>query len=143
MGNTFTLTVAKGVFASAGSQLIAHLHMSHNVNNLVNHFVCKGKYRRFKFTDSIEESLLQICAIISERYEWIDFLKIGVDNNHVRFLIQSVLSRSPSEIDHPVKSITVRRIFAEHPEDKKHLWGGKSEPTGILWQQWARMQTRT
>ena len=103
----------------------SYLHMSHKVNNLVYHFVCPAKYRRSVFTDAVDESLRQICAGISERYEWIDFLEVGVDKNHVHFLIQSVPTKSPSEIIRTVKSVTARRIFAEHPEVKKYLWGGE------------------
>ena len=37
----------------------------------------------------------------------------------MHFLIQSVSKYSPSEIIRIVKSITARRVFAEHPEVKK------------------------
>ena len=68
---------------------------------------------------------MQICAGIEERYDWIRFLEIGADRNHVHYLIQSTPNHSPSEIIKVVKSITARRIFAEHPEVKKQLWGGQ------------------
>ena len=54
-------------------------------------------------------------------------MEIGIVKNHVHFLIQSTPTHRPSEIIWSVKSITVRRMFAEHPEIKKALWGG------ILW----------
>ena len=100
-------------------------HLSHNVSNLVYHFVCPAKYRRVVFDGSVEESLRQICEGIELRYEWIEFLEIGVDKDHVHFLIQSTPDHSPSEIIRTVKSLTARRIFAEHPEVKKKLWGGE------------------
>lgn len=103
----------------------SYWHLSHNVSNLVYHFVCPAKYRRVVFDESVEESLRQICEGIELRYEWIEFLEIGVDKDHVHFLIQSVPDRSPSEIIRTVKSLTARRIFAEHPEVKKKLWGGE------------------
>ena len=102
-----------------------YLHASHNVSNLVYHFVCPAKYRRIIFTEAVDETLVQICAGITARYDWIRFLEIGADQNHVHFLIQSTPSHSPSEIIKAVKSITARRIFAEHPEVKKALWGGQ------------------
>ena len=61
-----------------------------------------------------------ICTI-----DWIRFLEIGADKNHVHFLIQSTPTHSPSEIIRVVKSITARRMFAEHLEIKKALWGGQ------------------
>ena len=103
----------------------SYWHLSHNVSNLVYHFVCPAKYRRVVFDTSVEESLRQICEGIELRYEWIEFLEIGTDKDHVHFLIQSVPDRSPSEIIRTVKSVIARRIFAEHPEIKKKLWGGE------------------
>ena len=102
-----------------------YLYASHNVSNLVYHFVCPAKYRRIIFTESVDESLVQICAGIEARYDWIKFIEIGADKDHVHFLIQSTPTHSPSEIIKTVKSITARRIFAEHPEVKKQLWGGQ------------------
>lgn len=51
-------------------------------------------------------------------------MEIGTDKDHVHFLIQSVPSKSPQEIIRVVKSITAKRVFVEHPEGKKKLWGG-------------------
>ena len=102
-----------------------YIHLSHNVSNLVYHFVCPAKYRRVIYNRSVDENLKQICEGIELRYDWIEFLEIGTDKDHVHFLIQSVPDRSPSEIIRTVKSIIGRRIFAEHPEVKKELWGGE------------------
>lgn len=102
-----------------------YLHCAHNVSNLVCHFVCPAEYRRVVIDKSIDESIKQICAGIELRYEWIEFLEIRTDKDHVRFLIQSTLDHSPSEIIRTVKSLISRRIFAEHPEVKRQLWGGE------------------
>ena len=101
-----------------------YLHSSHNVSNLVYHFVTPVKYRRLAITEEVEGSLKQICVGIELRYEWIRFLEVGADSDHVHDLIQSTPDHSPSEIIKVVKSVTARRIFAEHPEVKKVLWGG-------------------
>ena len=93
-----------------------YLHCAHTVSNLVYHFVCPAKYRRVVIEKNIDESIKQICAGIELRYEWIEFLEIGTDQDHVHFLIQS---HSPSEIISTVKSLMAMRIFAEHPEVKK------------------------
>ena len=102
-----------------------YVALSHNVNNLVYHFVTPAKYRRVVFDESIEESLRDICLGIELRYDYIHFLEIGVDLNHVHFLVQSTPDHSPSEIIRLIKSITARQIFADHPEIKKKLWGGQ------------------
>jgi len=83
----------------------------------------------------VVETLRQICAGISKEYDWIRFIEVGVDKNHVHFLIQSVPKRSPSEIIKTVKSIIARKLFAEHPEIKRELWGGK------LWTAWYFVST--
>lgn len=100
------------------------IHNSHNVSNLVYHFVCPTKYRRIVIDETVDEHLKQICEGIEERYDWISFLEIGADRDHVHFLIQSAPNYSPSKIITTIKSITAKRIFAECPQVKKQLWGG-------------------
>lgn len=102
-----------------------YIHNSHNVSNLVYHFVCPTKYRRVVITKGVDECVKQTCAGIELRYDWIQFLEIGADKDHIHFLIQSTPNYSPSQIIKTVKSITARRVFAEHPEVKKQLWGGQ------------------
>ncbi len=102
-----------------------YLHLSQNVSNLVYHFVCPTKYRRVVISEDVVGCLKEICVGISLRYEWIEFLEIGTDKDHVHFLIQSTPIHSPGEIIRVVKSITAKHIFLEHPEVKKQLWGGE------------------
>jgi len=72
----------------------------------------------------VEKTLKQVCLQISDRYE-IVFLEIGVDENHVHFLVQSVPMYSPKKIIQIIKSLTAREIFSRIPEVKKQLWGGQ------------------
>lgn len=74
--------------------------------------------------ETVDEHLKQICEGIEERYDWIGFLEIGADRDHVHFLIQSAPNYSPAKIITTIKSITAKRIFAECPQVKKQLWGG-------------------
>ena len=64
----------------------------------------------------MDKSLKQICEGIELRYDWITFLEIGADKDHVHFLVQSTPDYSPTKIIGTIKSITAKRIFAEHPE---------------------------
>ena len=89
------------------------------------HFLCPVKYRRVVIDESVDECIRQTCMGIELRYEWISFLEIGTDKDHVHFLVQSVPSKRHQEIIRVVKSITAKRVFAEHPEVKKKLWGGE------------------
>jgi REP element-mobilizing transposase RayT len=101
-----------------------YIHKSHNVSVLLYNFVCPAKYRRVGFSKKVDQTLKDICLEISKRYE-IHFLEIGVDKDHVHFLVQSVPTKSPTQIITIVKSLTAREIFKKHPEVKEQLWGGE------------------
>ncbi len=101
-----------------------YIHKSHNVSVILYHLVCPAKYRRVVFTREVDTVLKEVCLEIAKRYE-IQFLEIGVDNDHVHFLIQSVPMHSPTKLAKIIKSITAREIFARVPSVKQALWGGE------------------
>jgi REP element-mobilizing transposase RayT len=101
-----------------------YVHKKHNVSVLLYHLVCPAKYRQVVFTEQVDQELKKVCLEITRRYE-IVFLEIGVDKDHVHFLIQSVPMYSPTRIAQTVKSITAREIFKRVPSVKKQLWGGE------------------
>ena len=88
------------------------------------HIVCPSKYRKVVFSEKVDQVLKEVCLEIADRYE-IEFLEIGVDADHVHFLVQSVPMYSPTKIVRIIKSITAREIFIRIPEVKKQLWGGE------------------
>ncbi|MBU3969156.1 IS200/IS605 family transposase [Patescibacteria group bacterium] len=106
-----------------------HIYKSHNKTALLYHIVCPVKYRRKTITDEVATTIKNVCIEISKRYE-IYFVEIGIDDNHVHFLVQSVPIISPKAIVQIIKSITAREIFKNHPEVKKFLWGGKFWTSG-------------
>ena len=91
---------------------------------LLYHLVCPAKYRRVVFTEEVDLILKEVCLEIAKRYEII-FVEIGVEKDHVHFLLQSVPSYSPTEVVKIVKSITAREIFKRVPGVKRQLWGGE------------------
>ena len=101
-----------------------YIHKKRNVTVLLYHLVCPAKYRKVVFTDEVNKVLKDVCLEIAKRYE-IAFIEIGVEKDHVHFLLQSVPSYSPSRIVKIVKSITAREIFKLVPTVKKQLWGGE------------------
>ena len=101
-----------------------YIHKSHNVSVILYYLLCPTKYRRVVFSEEVNIELKNICIEISERYE-IEFLEIGVEENHVHFLIQSIPMYSPTKIVRTIKSITAKEIFKRMPEVKKKLWGGE------------------
>ena len=120
-----------------------YILLSYNVSNLVYHIVCPAKYRRVVFDDTVEDHLRQICLEIELRYEYIRFLEIGVDRDHVHFLIQSTPNYAPAEIIKVIKSITARQIFVECPQVKKKLWGGQFWSDGYFVSTVGRNQNET
>jgi REP element-mobilizing transposase RayT len=107
-----------------------HILKIHNKTVLLYHLVFPSKYRRKIFTKEIEETLVNICKEIAERYE-INFLEIGNDEDHVHFLIQGIPKMPVSRIVQIVKSITARELFSKHREIKKMLWGGHLWTSGF------------
>ena len=106
-----------------------HIKKSHNKTLFIYHLVCPVKYRRKVFTDEISQSLKKVCLEFGSAYE-IYFLEIGIDQDHVHFLIQTVPNVRFSNIVMKIKSITAKYIFKHHPEVKTHLWGGKFWTSG-------------
>jgi len=101
-----------------------YIHKRHNVSVLLYHIVCPAKYRRVVFDEKVDRVVRDICLEISKRYE-IEFLEIGVDQNHVHFLVQAVPGYSPKKVVQTIKSITAREVFRQVPEVKRLLWGGE------------------
>lgn len=101
------------------------MYLSHNVSILVYHIVFPAKYRRVVFDEQVDEKLRQICLEIEKRYDYIRFLEIGTDLDHVHFLIQSTPNYAVFQIVKIIKSISARQIFVECPQVKKNLWGGQ------------------
>jgi len=104
--------------------MVDHILKSHNKTLLIFHLVCPIKYRRKIFTPDIENSLKTVCLELGIRYEY-QFLEIGIDENHVHFLIQTIPNIQISGMVQKIKSITAREMFRQHPEIKKFLWGGQ------------------
>jgi REP element-mobilizing transposase RayT len=100
-----------------------HIIKRHNKTLLLYHLVFPAKYRREVFNEVVSGTLRELCIEISRRYE-IHFVEIGMDDDHVHFLIQSVPSLSVSRIVTIIKSVTAKRIFERHKEVKQLLWGG-------------------
>ena len=101
-----------------------YIHKSHNVSVLLYHVVFPTKYRKVIIDKTIEEIIKEVCLEISKRYE-IHFLEIGIDKDHIHFLIQSIPVYSVTKLVTIIKSITAREVFKRKPEVKKELWGGE------------------
>ncbi|MCF7567981.1 IS200/IS605 family transposase [Sabulilitoribacter arenilitoris] len=101
-----------------------HIYKRHNKSLLLYHLVCPINYRRSILTEEVSKCVVQTCSEIEFRYD-IYFVEVGLDENHVHFLVQSVPMYSPKQIVQTVKSIIAREVFRFHPEVKEQLWGGQ------------------
>lgn len=100
-----------------------HVYKSHNKTLLLYHLVFPAKYRRKVFSGKVEETLREICQGIEVGHE-IVFIEIGMEEDHVHFLVQGIPAMPVSRIVTVIKSISAREIFKKHSEVKKILWGG-------------------
>jgi len=101
-----------------------YIHKSHNVSVLLYHLVFPAKYRRAVFDEQVDEVLREVCLEIEQRYE-IKFIEIGVDKEHVHFLVQSVPTYSVTKLVKMIKSLTAKEVFRRCPQVKQKLWGGE------------------
>ncbi|MFA6095173.1 MAG: IS200/IS605 family transposase [Candidatus Paceibacterota bacterium] len=104
--------------------MVDHLFKSHNKSLLIFHLVCPVKYRRKIFTRENELTFKFICLELAPRYNY-TFLEIGIDEDHIHFLIQTVPNIWISAMVQTIKSITAQQMFKQHPEVKIFLWGGE------------------
>lgn len=106
-----------------------HILKRHNKTLLLYHLVFPVKYRRDAIDERVGTTLKDICLGVSERYE-VQFVEIGIEGNHVHFLVQGVPGMSVSKLVTLIKSITARELFKSHPEIKRLLWGGNFWTSG-------------
>ena len=102
--------------------MVDHLFRSHNKTLLIFHLVCPVKYRRKVFTSSNTPILKAVCLELGIRYEY-TFLEIGLDEDHVHFLIQTIPNTLISGMVKAIKSVTAKEMIKRCPEVKTFLWG--------------------
>ena len=84
----------------------------------------QAKYRRVVFDLAVDGVVRDVCLEIEKRYQ-VKFLEIGVDKDHVHFLVQSVPMSIITRLVTVIKSITAQEVFRLCPQVKKQLWGGE------------------
>ncbi|RRD33469.1 IS200/IS605 family transposase, partial [Fusobacterium nucleatum] len=89
------------------------------------------KYRKVVFDEEVDEALREICLEIEKRYE-LKFLEIGVDKEHIHFLVQLVPMYSVTKLVMLIKSLTARELFKRSDGLKKALWGGELWTNGYF-----------
>jgi putative transposase len=82
------------------------------------------KYRKALLSQDVVASIVSTLRGIEERYD-LNVEQFGDDKNHVHLLVSFHPKHSIGEIVRIIKSLTARRLFEQHPELKKALWGGE------------------
>ena|SRR3989344_9160697 len=104
----------------------------HNAYQIHYHLVTPVKYRKGIFGRlDREQSLREICREIGERYS-IEFEQVGIDKDHVHYLLSAAPKFSPSQVVRLIKSIMAREMFRCHPDLKRELWGGELWTDGFF-----------
>ena len=93
------------------------------------------------FDEQVDHVLRDVCLEIEKRYE-LKFLEIGVDKDHVHFLLQSVPMYSVTKLVRLIKNITAREVFKLCPHIKKQLWGGSFGVTAFSQVQLVSMEMK-
>jgi len=110
----------------ASRKEIEHIARSHSYTLILYHIVLVAKYRRKVLIPSVQKTLTQSCLNLEESYDYI-FHEIGMEGDHVHFLLQSIPKLSPADIIQTIKSITTKTVLKVHPEiteiiRKRQLW---------------------
>lgn len=100
-----------------------HILKPHNKSLLLYHIVFPVKYRKKIITEEVEKTIKEVCIGIDIGYE-IKFIEIGLDTDHIHFLIQGIPDMSVAQIVNIIKSVTARELFKRYPDIKKQLYGG-------------------
>lgn len=107
-----------------------HIFKQHNKSLLLYHIVFPVKYRKKIITKEIENTIKEVCCNGIELGYEIKFIEIGLDLDHIHFLIQGIPSMSVSKMITIIKSITAKEVFNKHPYIKKELYGGNLWTSG-------------
>ena len=123
----------------SSSLKIEHIARSHSYTLILYHIVLVAKFRRRVLTDEVQKTLTQSCIDLEESYDYI-FHEIGMEGDHVHFLLQSIPWLSPSEIVQAIKSITTKTVLRVHPEvihiiRKRQLWTS-AYYLSTVWMHW-------
>lgn len=79
-----------------------------------------AKYQRAVFDEQVDAVLREVCLEIEKCYK-IKFIEIGVDKDHVHFLVQSVPTYSVIKLVTMIKRLTAREVFKCCPQVKQQL----------------------
>ena len=93
------------------------------VYSLQYHLVWCTKYRKQILTGGIDDEVKQMLQEIAEKYQF-QILAMEVMPDHIHLLLNCKPQFLISDMIKIMKGNLARRLFLDHPELKKSLWGG-------------------
>lgn len=97
---------------------------SHAVYDAQYHLVWAPKYRKWILRGDVRECARKLFYQIAEDFDF-DIEEMEIAEDHVHIFLSFPPRYSIAKVVGILKSISASRIFQEHPEVKKQLWGGE------------------
>jgi len=97
---------------------------SHAVYDAQYHLVWAPKYRKWVLRGDVREQVRRLFYQIAEDLDF-EIEEMEIAEDHVHILLSFPPRYSIAKSVGILKSISASRVFQDHPEVKKELWGGE------------------
>ena len=97
---------------------------SHAVYDAQYHLVWAPKYRKWILRGDVREHVRSLFSQISEDFDF-EIEEMEIAEDHVHIFLSFPPRYSIAKSVGILKSISASRVFQDHPEVKKELWGGE------------------
>ncbi len=97
---------------------------SHAVYDTQYHLVWAPKYRKWILRGDIRDHVRELFYQIAEDFDF-EIEEMEIAEDHVHIFLSFPPRYSIAKVVGILKSISASRIFPDHPEVKKELWGGE------------------
>lgn len=97
---------------------------SHAVYDAQYHLVWAPKYRKWVLRGDVREQVRRLFYQIAEDFDF-EIEEMEIAEDHVHILLSFPPRYSIAKSVGILKSISASRVFQDHPEVKKELWGGE------------------
>ena len=97
---------------------------SHAVYDTQYHLVWAPKYRKWVLRGDIRDAVRELFYRVAEDFDFV-IEELEVAKDHVHLFLSFPPRYSIAKVVGILKSISASRVFQEHPEVKRELWGGE------------------
>ena len=97
---------------------------SHAVYDVAYHLVWAPKYRKWILRGDIRQCVEELFHQIAESFDF-EMEELAIAEDHVHVFLSFPPRYSIAKVVGILKSISASRIFHDHPEVKRELWGGE------------------